>query len=75
MDECQWMKYRGAKSRTPLMEILLFYMEIPRNPFVLGKISYVICKSELPLVKYHITELCKKLSRTTLTFPAFYSHL
>ena len=38
------------KYRTPLVEILLFDLKIPRNPFVLGKISYAICKSELPLV-------------------------
>ena len=37
------------KSRTPLVEILLFDLKIPRNPFVLGEISYAICKSELPL--------------------------
>ena len=39
----------SKKSRTPLVEIRLFYLEIPRIPFVLGKISYAICKSELPL--------------------------
>ena len=37
------------KSRTPLVEILLFYLKIPRNHFVLGKISYAIRKRELPL--------------------------
>ena len=37
------------KSRTPLVEILLFDLKIPRYPFVLGKISYAICKSGLPL--------------------------
>ena len=36
------------KSRTLLVEILLFYPKILVNPFVLGKISYAICKSELP---------------------------
>ena len=37
------------KSRTPFVKILLFYLKILENPSVLGKISYAICKSELPL--------------------------
>ena len=37
------------KSRTPFVKILLFYLKIPGNPFVLGKISNAICTSELPL--------------------------
>ena len=37
------------KSRTPFVKMLLFYLKIPRNPFVLSKISYAICKSESPL--------------------------
>ena len=31
------------------MKVLLFYLKIPRNPFVLGKISCASFKSELPL--------------------------
>ena len=38
------------KSRTPFLKILLFYLKILKNPFVLEKISYAIFKSELPLV-------------------------
>ena len=38
------------KSRTPSVKILLFYLKIPKYPFVLEKISYAIFKSELPLV-------------------------
>ena len=34
---------------TPFVKILLFYLKIPGNPFVLGKISYALFKSELPL--------------------------
>ena len=37
------------KSRTSFVKILLFTLNISRNPFVLGKISNAICKSELPL--------------------------
>ena len=39
------------KSCTPFLEILLFYLAILGNPFVLSKISYAICKSELHLGK------------------------
>ena len=34
---------------TPFVKILLFYLKIPKSPFVLGKISYAIFKSELLL--------------------------
>ena len=37
------------KSRTPFVKMLLFYLKIIGNPFVLGKILYAIYKSELPL--------------------------
>ena len=44
------------KYRTPFVKILLFCLKIPGNPFVLGKISHAICKSEFFQIKLFLLQ-------------------
>ncbi len=63
------------KSRTPLLEVLLFSQKSLECPFVLMEVSYAILQSEMPLVQHVLypchrvspwSKICNRITKTTL---------